>query len=46
MGMTHREIEADGNAIVLHILVEHLIHILETILGVLVFVELSYDDAS
>ena len=46
MGMTHREIEADGNAIVLHILMEHLIHILETILWVLVFVELSYDDAS
>ena len=45
MGMTHREIEADRNLIMLHILMEHRIHIVETILRVFVLIELSYDDA-
>ena len=46
MGMPHREVEADRNLIVLHILMEHRIHIVETILRVLVLIELSHNDAS
>ena len=45
MGMTNREIEAHRNPVVLHILMEHRIHIVESTIRMLVFVELSHDDA-
>lgn len=44
--MPHRKVEYHRNAIMLHIFVEHRVHILEVILRMLVFIELSYDDAT
>ena len=46
MGVAYGEIEADGDVVVLHVLVEDRVHIVEAVLRMLVFIELSHDDAS
>lgn len=46
MSVAYGEVEADGDVVVLHIFVEHRVHIVEAVLWVFVFVELSHDNAS
>ena len=46
MGMAHREIVTHRNAIMPGVFVKHGIHIVEAILRMLVFVELTYDNGT
>ena len=46
VSVAYGEVKADGDIVVLHVFVEHRIHIVEAVFWMLVFVELSHDDAS
>ena len=46
VGVAYGEVKADGEVVVLHIFMEHRVHIVEAVLWMLVLVELSHDDAS
>ena len=43
--MTYGEVVTDGDVIVLQVLMEHVVHISETAVGILVFLEMSHYDA-
>ena len=46
VGVAYGEVKADGDVVVLHIFMEHRVHIVEAVFWMLVLVELSHDDAS
>ena len=46
VGMAHGKVITDGDVVVAKVFVEHGIHVVEAVLWVFVFVELSHDDAS
>ena len=46
VGMAYGEVVTDGDVVVAKVFMEHGVHVVEAILWVLVFIELSHDDAS
>ena len=46
MGVANGEVVADGDVVVAKVFVEHGVHVVEAVLRVFIFVELTYDNAS
>jgi hypothetical protein len=46
VSVAYREVVANGDVVMLEVFVEHRVHIVEAVLRMFVFVELTHDDAS